>query len=352
MSMVIRIGERIGIAARPWVQPRLGRRWLVLMAVVSIGLWQATEHLVRVPAHPRQDVLVAAARTALRAQQEIARAKEAKGLLQPAAIDPNRTGLIGPDWSEITTTIGDLQAKRTVTNPDLAAALARILITLKPHPGAAVGLILSGSFVGANIAAIAAVESLGLRPVIISSIGASMFGATDPDFTWLDMEATIARAGIWQARSTTVVLGGESALGNSLSAAGQDMLVAAARRNGHEPLNAAQFENLKPKATLALAEAAPGGLVALVSSGGSVLALGTCVDAYRVPTGVVLGRLPCEGGVPGLIHDFAARGIPVVHILNVKRLALEWGLPLDPKPLPSIGQNARVYGPAAFAKSN
>jgi len=182
--------------------------------------------------------------------------------------------------------------------------------------------------------------------------GSGVAGAIGVSGATSEEDETIARAGIWQARSTTVVLGGESALGNSLSAAGQDMLVAAARRNGHEPLNAAQFENLKPKATLALAEAAPGGLVALVSSGGSVLALGTCVDAYRVPTGVVLGRLPCEGGVPGLIHDFAARGIPVVHILNVKRLALEWGLPLDPKPLPSIGQNARVYGPAAFAKSN
>ena len=96
-------------------------------------------------------------------------------LLQPQHVDPNGTGLIGPDWSETTTTIGDLPAKRTVTNPDLAAAITRIFLSLDPPPGAAVGLVLSGSFVGANVAAIAAAEAAGLRPVILSSLGASMY---------------------------------------------------------------------------------------------------------------------------------------------------------------------------------
>ena len=184
-------------------------------------------------AAPQQAALVAAARAMLSAQQEIARTKEQMGLLQPVAADPNRTGLIGPDWSEITTTIGDLPAKRTVTNPDLAAMIARILSSLDPAPGAAVGLVLSGSFVGANVAAIAAVEALGLRPVIISSLGASMYGATDPDLTWLDMETVVRRAGIWQARSAAVVLGGESAAAGGLDETGREMLIAAARRNGH-----------------------------------------------------------------------------------------------------------------------
>ena len=47
--------------------------------------------------------------------------------------------------------------------------------------------------------------------------------------------------------------------------------------------------------------------------------------------------------MPGLIHDFAGRGIPVINILNIKRLALDWGLPFDPVPLPAIGENPQVY---------
>jgi poly-gamma-glutamate system protein len=325
-------------------QPHVHWRWLVLAAVGSIALWQATEFGLQRTAHPQQRLLLAAAETAARAQQEIARVKQSRGLLQPTSVDPNRTGLIGPEWSEIVTTIGDLTAKRTVTNPDFAAALARVLLSQRLPQGGAVALVLSGSFVGANIAAISAVEALGLRPVVVSSIGASMYGATDPEFTWLDMEAVVERAGIWKARSIATVLGGESALGNSLTETGRDMLAAAAHRNGSQPLRAQDFATLKREVHSALRTAAPAGIVALISSGGSVLSMGTCEDAYRLPTGLVRGRLSCLNGVPGLNHDYAEQGVPVIHILNVRRLALEWGLPYDPVPLPVIGTNAKIYG--------
>ena len=141
------------------------------------------------PAAPESDLLIRAARTALAAQQEIARTKEKLGLMQPAAVDPNRTGLIGPDWSETTTTIGDLPAKRTVTNPDLAAAIARILLSLDPPRGAAVGLVLSGSFVGANVAAIAAVEAARAAAGHRQLARRVDVRRNDPAFTWLDMES-------------------------------------------------------------------------------------------------------------------------------------------------------------------
>jgi poly-gamma-glutamate system protein len=316
--------------------------------VSGVVLWQTTEQFVRAAPHPQVALLVNASRTAQAAQQEIARAKEQMGLLQPPHIDPNRTGLIGPDWSEITTTIGDLPAKRTVTNPDLSAALARILFSLGAERGAAVGLVLSGSFVGANVAAIAAVEAAGLRPVIVSSLGASMYGATDPAFTWLDMETTVRQAGIWQTRSAAVVLGGEGTSGSGLDQSGRDMLHAAARRNGQEPISAPGFDEVKRRVQAELAKAAPNGVVALLNSGGSVLGMGTCLDAYRLPTGILRGPLPCRSGSPGLIHHFAGRGVPVVHLLNIKRLALDWGLPFDPVPLPAIGENPRIVSRLSF----
>ena len=146
--------------------------------------------------HPKAEELRAAARLAQAAQAEIARTKEKLGLMQPADVDPNRTGLIGPDWSETTTTIGEVQAKRTATNPDLAAAIARILLAMKPAPGRRRrDRGCRARFVGANVAAISAVETLGLKPVIVSSLGSSMYGATDPEFGWLDMETAVRRAG-------------------------------------------------------------------------------------------------------------------------------------------------------------
>ena len=352
MSTIAKLHARGSLRSRNWASPRtkvrVSWRALAIAAVLSMICWQAAERLVAAAPHPQASALVAAAQAALSAQREIARVKEQLGLMQPVAVDPNRTGLIGPDWSEITTTIGDLPAKRTVINPDLAAMIARLLLRLDPPPGAAVALVLSGSFVGANVAAITAVEALGLRPVIVSSLGASMYGATDPTFTWLDMETAVRRAGLWQARSTAVVLGGENATAGSLDVTARDMLTAAARRNGLAPIEGPDFVGLKSRVHAALADAAPQGIVALVSSGGSVLALGTCLDAHRLPSGLLREKLPCTSGEPGLIHDLAARGIPVVHILNIKRLALDWGLPFDPVPMPTIGENARAYRRVPF----
>lgn len=144
MSLIAQARTWFPSVSRPWIKSRISMRWLTLSAVLSVGFWLAVEQMVLATPHPRQSVLVAAANNALAAQQEIARAKARAGLLQNATLDPNRTGLIGPDWSEITTTIGDLPAKRTVTNPDLAAAIARLLMSQRPASGAAVGLVLSG----------------------------------------------------------------------------------------------------------------------------------------------------------------------------------------------------------------
>ena len=102
---------------------------------------------------------------------------------------------------------------------------------------------------------------------------------------------------------------------------------------------------MKRRVQAALAEAAPEGLVALVNSGGSVLGMGTCLDAYRLPSGMrqrnvalSVGRRPASSTIsPGA-------AVPVIHMLNIKRLALDWGLPFDPVPLPAIGENPRIYG--------
>jgi poly-gamma-glutamate system protein len=318
--------------------------WMIALAVVSLAVWQGVEHLVSNLPHPKAEQFHAAARLAKAAQAEIVQAKQKLELMQPADVDPNRTGLIGLDWSETTTTIGDVQAKRTTTNPDLAATIARILLSMGPPPGAAVAIVASGSFPGANIAAIAAVETLGLKPVIVSSLGSSMFGANDPEFGWLDMETAIRHAGIWHARTTAVVLGGESATAESLTGTGREMLIRAARRNGYEPIVASDLAELKREVVKAISSAAPEGPVALINVGGAVLGIGTCLDAYGLPNGLIRKKLPCDRGVTGLVHDFTARSVPVLHILYIKRLALDWGLPYDPVPLPPIGENSRIYG--------
>ena len=122
-------------------------------------------------------------------------------------------GMIGSEWSEITTTLGSLEAKRTAADPAFAALLVRLLHDAGAGPSSTVGVVLSGSFPSLGLAALAAVQAVGARAVVISSLGSSSFGANQPEVTWLDMESYVAAHGGLRYRSAMVTMGAEGDTG-------------------------------------------------------------------------------------------------------------------------------------------
>ena len=58
-----------------------------------------------------------------------------------------------------------------------------------------------------------------------------------------------------------------------------------------------------------------------------------------LPNGLVF-RAPDAPASPtrGVVFEFAARGVPVVHLLHVRGLADANHLPFDPVPFPPIGE--------------
>jgi len=324
--------------------------WLAAAAVVSVALWLGVEIATRHPVHPRYAEMLNAARAMQAASRVLVAEREVRGLMQGREIDRNRTGMIGSEFTAITTTLGDLAAKRTTTNPDFAAALVRLLAALDLRRGTPVVIIVSGSFVGGNIAAIAAAEALGLPPVVIASLSASMWGATDPQFNWLDMAAVLRAHGVIRARIAAAVLGGDGAVGGGMDAAGVAALRASAARDGVQVIEArplaALIDELLGRVNASIADAArdetrPG---AAINVGGALIGLGSCRESYELPPGLATRSPSCTAGTPGLAMRFAQTGIPLLHVLNIRRLAVEWGLPFDPAPLPAPGNNAAIYG--------
>lgn len=334
--------------------PRARGRWplrgLAVAAALSLVLWLGAERVLEPPTHPQYTEMLAAARSMQAAAQVLATEKAARGLLQPLEIDPNRTGMIGPEFTGLTTSLGDLGAKRTVTSPDFAAALLGQIASLRLSPGAPVVVLVSGSLVGGNIAAVAAVERLGLEPVIIASLGASMWGATDPEFNWLDMMEVLNARGVIASTPIAAVLGGNGAVGSGIDPEVVEDLRASATRARVKivevrPLNAlvdalvAQIEDVT-------GGAAPG---LVINVGGAVVGLGSCPESYDFPTGLTLRPIYCSRGTPGVAMRLSAQGVPVLHVLNIRRMALDLGLPYDPVPLPSPGNNPAVYGSRRLA---
>jgi poly-gamma-glutamate system protein len=332
---------------------RIPPAWLAAAAVLSVALWLGAEFATRRPVHPRYAEMLNAARTMEAASRVLVAEREMRGLMQGREIDPNRTGMIGPEFTAITTTLGDLAAKRTATNPDFAAALVRAVAALDLPRGTPVVIIVSGSFVGGNIAAIAAAEALGLRPVVIASLSASMWGATDLEFNWLDIVAVLHRRGVIRAHVAAAVLGGDGAVGGGMDAAGVAALRASAARDEvplveARPL-AALIEALLGRVNASIADAARNRTSeakpdAIINVGGALIGLGSCRESSELPPGLATHLPSCTAGTAGVATRLAQSGVPLLHVLNIRRLAVEFGLPFDPVPLPAPGNNAAIYG--------
>lgn len=309
---------------------------LLIAAAAAVVLWLAVEFLwlPRVSGLPASVVM--AAERMEDAHRVLWSTKAERNLLPPEGADPNRTGMIGPEFTVLTTSLGSLPAKRTTTVPDFAAALALQIRKLGLDPGTPVVVVVSGSLVGGDVAALAAVEALDLRPVLVSSVSASMWGATDPEFTWLDIESTLRQAGVIEAKTLAAVIGGTGGTGREMNSAGISAIRAAAERTGVGLVEAESLSGVIDSLLQEIGRALEGtepGLV--INVGGAVVGLGTCRESYEMVPGLSRRPPDCTSGIPGIAFRLAEEGVPILHVLNIRRLAIEWGLPFDPQPLPA-----------------
>lgn len=120
--------------------------------------------------------MLAAAQKMQRAEREIYLTKVRLGLVN-VDDDINRTGIIGEEYTPLTTTTGYLTAKRTATNPDFAAYLVRLLIEQDLHADDSILVTMTGLFPGMNLALICALEQLQIPCFRVASLGSSSYGA-------------------------------------------------------------------------------------------------------------------------------------------------------------------------------
>jgi poly-gamma-glutamate system protein len=253
--------------------------------------------------------------------------------------DPNHTALIGQEYSLITTDQGDLISKLTATNPNFAAVMVQLLKDAGLKEGDNVAVAFSGSFPGLNISVMAAIQTLKLKPVIITSEGASNFGANDPYFTWLDMESVLYKSNIFHIRSVAASIGGGHDVGRGLSPEGRDLIVKAIERNGVEFIDEKYLENSISKRMEIYEKYSLGQPVkAFINVGGGIASLGTTVNGQLIPSGLT-EHLPMSNyPLRGVIIQMGQKGIPIIHILNIDQLVTNFGLPVNPIPLPEPGE--------------
>ena len=260
------------------------------------------------------------------------------------------TWLTGPEYTLITTTLAPRQAKTLSLHPDFAAVVAGWLRDAGVGEGGRVAVNLSGSFPALNIAVLSAIRAVGAEPVITSSVGASTWGATDPYFTWLDMERQLQEAGLWPWRSAAASPGGVGDRGGGLSAEGKTLAMAAIQRNETALIDAADLSAAVTR-RLELYRGREGVLPqALVNVGGGHVIFGESGHRSPLPQGLNHGYHPLLSVHDGLAAAFLQSNRPVIHLLNIAQLAARYDIRPDTPPGGSGAFFARqLPGPVRIA---
>lgn len=329
---------------------------LALVGLVAVEVFPSEEQ------QPYYAEKMLAARTAQEALAVIHEASERRGLGLRLKTDPSGSRMIGEVLSPITSGSGSLVSKQTSVNPNFAAVVVEWLKELKIKQGDVVAVGLSGSFPAMNVAVYAALHELGVEPIIISSTAASQWGANDPNFTWLDMEAVLRKQDVFPYKSVAASLGGVGDDAIGLSKRGRRMLERAIERNEipalaeidmqEEAREPSADDTEEPTPSLALVdedrvrermrvyyEAAGGRTIkAYVNVGGGTVSVGTKVGKRKFNPGVN-PRPPkgIEDMPPSVLGAFLESGVPGIHVTRIIDLAERYGLEIAPRTMPEVG---------------
>jgi poly-gamma-glutamate system protein len=248
----------------------------------------------------------------------VEREKEKRGITSDSGSNIRYNMLLGDEWSDITTTLGLLEAKEAAANPDFAALIVKWLLQAGIDSTSCVGITLSGSFPSLAISSLAALHALGAEAVVVSSLGSSTYGANQPEATWIDIESWLRRDDSFRFRSELVTRGAENDSGGGLSEAGIEAMERAAIRAGVElyiPDNL--LESIRTKTELFLER----GIDLLINVGGNQASLGGCPHSYAVPTGFNQSMNVCSHENKGVIARLSENGLPFAHLLNIREIA-------------------------------
>ncbi len=236
-------------------------------------------------------------------------------------VDPDRTCLVGPEYTRLMTTLGHLDSKQRTTDPAMAGLLVRLLDEAGVAAGDTIAVASSGSFPALLVAALAAARAMRVHAVVIISLGASSYGATNERFNLLHLYTLLVQERVFDDLPDAVSLGGRHDVGGGfdpeLAAQLRQQIAASGirfikepelRRNVAERMRA--YRGLDGHRRIA----------AFVNAGGSDVVLGTSALVLDVDPGLNRHVTLPPKAERGVLFEMASAGVPVIHLLNIRGL--------------------------------
>jgi poly-gamma-glutamate system protein len=261
-----------------------------------------------------------------------------------------KTGMIGAEYTAITTTIGNLDSKITSLDPNFAAVYIKMFSELSLDKGDEVVINISGSFPMLDISCIMAAEEYGLRPYLMASVGASSFGATNPAFTIFDMLEYLYDQKFTSSRINVVSLGGSNDVGENFGEFNdyndRNLIIDRINKSGITFLYEKDFDtNIEKR--LQLIKESHKNVKLFINIGGNSVGIGINENAFYKSNGIIYANkyknINSSKKGEGLIGKFLKSGVNAIQMLNLKNIAANYGLEYGFNKLPDVGQGDLYY---------
>ncbi len=324
----------------PVIQKTSTLVFLSLLALVCLFI--SLQHR-SIEISPSYDSKIKAANLMKQCLQSLKKSRLENSIFIDIENDPNETGLVGVPYSLITTDEGDLDAKLTTLDPNFSAVIVDLLFKAGLEKNDTIAIMLTGSMPGANIALLSACQVMGIHPIIISSIGASQWGANQVDFMWLDMEDILIQNKLISSRSIASSIGGRNDMGRLLSPLGRDLIIENIKNYDLTLIKERRLaDNIKKRIDIYNEYHPIDKYDGVVNIGGGVASLGTSFNYRLIPPGIVnrsdIVDIDNSSGIEGAFSIFIKKNITGLHILNIKSIIENYNLPFAPIPHPKIGE--------------
>jgi poly-gamma-glutamate system protein len=317
-----------------WLPVTLG----VALTAALLGVASGLLPQPRWPTLAPRDTRIADARLADQAEstwrqasQLIREAKRQAGITLDGGRADDLSGLVGAEMTPLVTTLGSLESKQLSASPVWARVLVAQLERAGVGQGSIVAASCSGSFPALNLAVACACRALGARLVAVSSVTSSTWGANQPGFTWPEMEARLVDAGLIATASVGVSTGGEDDRAADLEPDARvlaeqigDRAAAALQAVRLRPSNYAEAVASRIELFDRVAGARP--IAVYVNIGGTQASMGRSLTVLRLKSGWLARGAFDDGRDDGVMAIMAKRGVKVLHLLNIRDLAVRWGI--------------------------
>lgn len=263
--------------------------------------------------------------------------RKEKGFDINEKIDPLKTGLIGKEFTEITTTTGDLEAKQTALNPDFAGLLVDYFandLNLKKGDRVAVGA--SGSFPGFMLAVTSAGEVLELDLKIVYSLGASNYGANIVGFTMADILPELNENNFISYNINGLSLGGGSDIGQGMYLNPRELKGKYENEFENFIYEKELKQNMKMRREIFQGDGKEPAV--FVNIGGNVINYGRTYP----DNGLILSGDDFNNA-KSMIEFYLDKEIPVINLINIKDLAEKHGIKKAPRNISDTGEASFYY---------